>query len=883
MQGRYTVLKTLGQGVSGVVSLVRRRADGRLFASKEISNILPEDSTRAGENASLQKIPEIAVMDLPPHPGIVSLEETIRTRTGIIMIIEYVSGGTLQDFVSSRWPGSTPVPEVEVAKWLSQCCGALELIHRHGIIHRDLKLANILVANEGAYVKISDFGVATCILRNGKEQLADSSVGTPLYMAPEICEGVGYSSKCDVWSLGVCFYEVCSKRTPFHASNLLALARQIMLEPFDLINRSQYSEGLCAIIEGMLTKDPELRPSIVQVQGQLKEYFRYRKSAGEAAAAAEEASNGNGVRRGRSNERGDGRPSAPTNSPGRPANAAPNSSPLTLEREGRSFSADVVGEQRSGAGIGLGGAGRRSNTPQEGRESNSVALTNDERRRIFEENRAIAARNRQRIAQAEAPPMAVEREVDRRTPPQEAPLPEQSTPSEPPQVPPIRSAGIEVGASSHVQPQSAEALNFTQDRDPNDDHYHHQIGTIPPLSESLAEEMRRINAEVADNLRRVHALFPETPRVPDSQPDRTSARGPAEAPSGRVPLVSIPSAAFQPQLEPQPSDHTVEAAAQAYVVKGKDSGRGARPTTGTQRVPSPTPIHYDYVYTPPVVAASSPPSQPSQEPRLEPAAQSSTFQESESAAAAFDLYSPREADPLPTSGLEQPQQDAFSAAPVPSSDDPPATVVLNNTEEGPNANGNEALPTTMELIHAASPSSSPRHPVEPERPASSAREPAVRDQEPPAKETEENSQSGPECKNCSKPSSEAVAEWYCHECRATLCNSCCEAIHGISLFQTHSLFRIQPPVAALKEGPPSPSPTPPPTQSTTAAGPKRGSSAADLRQPPSTKSSRSTQPDSSQSTVSPDKDESQKKGASPPAGVPVATSKESAGCCCAVS
>jgi serine/threonine-protein kinase ULK/ATG1 len=95
-------------------------------------------------------------------------------------------------------------------------------LHANGIIHRDLKPANILVKNGGC--KISDFGLAKNMTHNA---IMKSIVGTPLYMSPQLLNGTKYTSKSDLWSIGLIYYEMLHGQTPWSANNEIQLLRAI--------------------------------------------------------------------------------------------------------------------------------------------------------------------------------------------------------------------------------------------------------------------------------------------------------------------------------------------------------------------------------------------------------------------------------------------------------------------------------------------------------------------------------------------------------------------------------------------------------------------------------------------------------------------------------
>ena len=105
--------------------------------------------------------------------------------------------------------------------------GALFIQNKHNILHRDLKLANILKSN--GYLKIADFGFSR--LLNHDEELASTMLGSPLNMAPEVLNGNDYGNKADIWSIGTVFYELLYGRPPYTAGNMIDLLKNIKSKP----------------------------------------------------------------------------------------------------------------------------------------------------------------------------------------------------------------------------------------------------------------------------------------------------------------------------------------------------------------------------------------------------------------------------------------------------------------------------------------------------------------------------------------------------------------------------------------------------------------------------------------------------------------------------
>ena len=118
--------------------------------------------------------------------------------------------------------------ETEVFNWFVQICLALEYVHSRRVIHRDLKTQNIFLTGNNT-IKLGDFGISKVLETTCAN--ANNVVGTPYYMAPEACQSEPYTSKSDVWALGVILYELCTLKKPFEADNLLGLVFKIVSDP----------------------------------------------------------------------------------------------------------------------------------------------------------------------------------------------------------------------------------------------------------------------------------------------------------------------------------------------------------------------------------------------------------------------------------------------------------------------------------------------------------------------------------------------------------------------------------------------------------------------------------------------------------------------------
>ncbi|OMJ93872.1 hypothetical protein SteCoe_3063 [Stentor coeruleus] len=246
---RFRKLRSLGRGQNGEVWLVERE-DASLAALKQV--YIDDEDTLNYEVSALERL---------EHPHIIQYHESFRNEGYLCIVIDFAEGGDLASRVKMAKTKSYKFPEVQIWKWFMQICIALNYIHENKIIHRDLKTQNIFLTKNGD-IKIGDFGI--CRVLSKSDEFASTSVGTPYYIAPEVCRGELYDYKADVWSLGCIIYELCSLRRPFEGESIATVLNNILnVTPEPLPDF--YSETLTSIIFQMLQKNTSLRPTIAEV------------------------------------------------------------------------------------------------------------------------------------------------------------------------------------------------------------------------------------------------------------------------------------------------------------------------------------------------------------------------------------------------------------------------------------------------------------------------------------------------------------------------------------------------------------------------------------------------------------------------------------------
>ena len=174
----------------------------------------------------------------------------------LYIVMELCEEGDLTSFIKKR--RGHLLPEDDVMRIFVQICLGLAHTHSEGVLHRDMKPSNILLS-KGSIVKLADFGIARVM--SGKEKLAKTVVGTPYYLSPEICEDRPYGVSSDMWSLGCVLYELCALKRPFEGTSFPSLIVRILNGKYPPIP-SSYSEDLHGVIEALLQRDPDARPTL---------------------------------------------------------------------------------------------------------------------------------------------------------------------------------------------------------------------------------------------------------------------------------------------------------------------------------------------------------------------------------------------------------------------------------------------------------------------------------------------------------------------------------------------------------------------------------------------------------------------------------------------
>ncbi|CAD0109180.1 unnamed protein product, partial [Aureobasidium uvarum] len=258
--GHWDLGKTIGAGSMGKVKLARNKETGEQVAVK----IVPRQSTdehrnaqdreRADHSKEVRTAREAAIVTLVDHPYICGMRDVVRTNYHWYMLFEYVNGGQMLDYIISHGR----LKEKQARKFGRQIASALDYCHRNSIVHRDLKIENILISKTGD-IKIIDFGLSNTFSPKG---LLKTFCGSLYFAAPELLQAKAYTGpEVDVWSFGIVLYVLVCGKVPFDDQSMPQLHAKIKK------GAVEYPPWLSAgnLIARMLVTDPAQRATLAEI------------------------------------------------------------------------------------------------------------------------------------------------------------------------------------------------------------------------------------------------------------------------------------------------------------------------------------------------------------------------------------------------------------------------------------------------------------------------------------------------------------------------------------------------------------------------------------------------------------------------------------------
>ncbi|KAJ8305967.1 hypothetical protein KUTeg_016512 [Tegillarca granosa] len=250
--GHYILGETLGTGTFGKVKIAVHQRTNHKVAVKILNRQKIKSLDVVGKIRR-----EIQNLKLFRHPHVIKLYEVMSTPTDIFMVMEYVPGGELFDYIVKHGK----LKEPEARRFFQQIISGVDYCHRHMVVHRDLKPENLLL-DANLNVKIADFGLSN-MMHDG--EFLRTSCGSPNYAAPEVISGKLYAGpEVDIWSCGVILYALLCGTLPFDDEHVPTLFRKIKSGIFaipDYLNKEVV--GLLCL---MLQVDPLKRSSIKDIR-----------------------------------------------------------------------------------------------------------------------------------------------------------------------------------------------------------------------------------------------------------------------------------------------------------------------------------------------------------------------------------------------------------------------------------------------------------------------------------------------------------------------------------------------------------------------------------------------------------------------------------------
>ena len=242
--------KVIGKGSFGLVYLVRRLADNKIYALKTV--ILEKLSKKEQENS----VNEVRILASVNHPNVIGYKEAFWDDSGstLNIVMEYADDGDLHTKIERMEKEGGLFSEDLIWSYSIQMIEGLKALHDKKIMHRDLKSANIFLVKDKHQCKLGDMNVSKVI----KEKVLRTQTGTPYYASPEVWNDNPYSYKSDLWSIGCVIYELCELKPPFHGKDLDELYENVCKGKPKRINKI-YSDDLWNMILMLLQVDVEKR------------------------------------------------------------------------------------------------------------------------------------------------------------------------------------------------------------------------------------------------------------------------------------------------------------------------------------------------------------------------------------------------------------------------------------------------------------------------------------------------------------------------------------------------------------------------------------------------------------------------------------------------
>ncbi|XP_029555265.1 hormonally up-regulated neu tumor-associated kinase homolog A-like [Salmo trutta] len=255
--GNYLIGRKLGEGSFAKVREGLHAMTGEKVAVKVIDKRKAKKDSYVTKN--LRR--EGHIQQMIRHPNITQLLDILETENSYYLVMELCPGGNLMNRIYDK----KKLDERETQKYVRQLVMAVEHLHRAGVVHRDLKIENLLL-DEQEHIKLIDFGLSNCAGILGYSDPFSTQCGSPAYAAPELLSRKKYGPKVDVWSIGVNMYAMLTGSLPFTVEpfSLRALHQKMVDKDMNPLPPSLSTAAIC-LMKKLLEPDPAKRPNIHQV------------------------------------------------------------------------------------------------------------------------------------------------------------------------------------------------------------------------------------------------------------------------------------------------------------------------------------------------------------------------------------------------------------------------------------------------------------------------------------------------------------------------------------------------------------------------------------------------------------------------------------------
>eukprot|EP00922_Rhytidocystis_sp_ex-Travisia-forbesii_P055216 GHVS01081784.1.p1 GENE.GHVS01081784.1~~GHVS01081784.1.p1 ORF type:complete len:279 (+),score=38.42 GHVS01081784.1:160-996(+) len=253
--GRFKVKKVIGRGGFGEALLVRDVKTKQMLVAKKVKLERQSDTQIDKAMQEVQLLSKFS-----DHPFIVRYHEAFVKYPCLYVIMDYCEKGDMQHYVDYRRNEGKLISEDQVMKYFAQVAAAVHHMHKNHVLHRDLKLANILIDGTNR-IRVTDFGISRHL---STDDLAKTRIGTPTFMSPESLLDQPYSYPSDVWSLGCVLYNMLALQPPFNAISMIALINSVKRDAPPALP-STVSTAVRELCASMLLKDPSSRPTLDKI------------------------------------------------------------------------------------------------------------------------------------------------------------------------------------------------------------------------------------------------------------------------------------------------------------------------------------------------------------------------------------------------------------------------------------------------------------------------------------------------------------------------------------------------------------------------------------------------------------------------------------------